>query len=350
MKGMDHARRITGAACWIMIAATALFAIVRVFGLERGWYLSMVMAFTPYLMVVALVPLVVALVLRKWRAFTAAVLTVLALATMFIPRAIGHPDPGTGPELRVMSQNMKVGAADPEQIVGLVRSHHIDLLGLDEFTPAAQTALEDAGLLTLLPFRASDPFLDATGSAIYSRYPLSGTGYQHLAGRFGQEYATVTVPGALPLEFYAVHTRAPAGPGTQADWAKSMQQEPAATPHGVVRLLAGDFNATFDQFRLRDLLATGYTDIASQLGDGMVTTWPYDGRLIPPVPITLDHMFADPRIGAVSFGASTVKGTDHRAIYATGHAPGCVRECAGSRSRGTCHGTGSRLLRPSGRR
>jgi endonuclease/exonuclease/phosphatase (EEP) superfamily protein YafD len=314
---MPDWRRYAPALCWIMVGASAVFAVIRVFGLERTWYVTVVMAFTPYLMVVSLVPLIFALAWRRWRAFTVAALATLALTAGFVPRAIGHPDPGRGPVVRVMSQNMKIGAADPATIVGLVRSQRIDLLGLDEFTPAAETALDDAGLLALLPFSASDPFLGATGSAIYSRYPLTGTGYQHLAGGFGQEYAAVTVPGALPLEFYAVHTRAPALPDTQADWAKSIEQEPAATPRGTVRLLAGDFNATFDQVRLRRLLATGYVDIASQLGDGMVTTWPYDGRLIPPVPITLDHMLADPRIGAVTFGAHKVPGTDHRAIYAT---------------------------------
>jgi hypothetical protein len=34
------------------------------------------------------------------------------------------------------------------------------------------------------------------------------------------------------------------------------------------------------------------------------------------VPVTLDHFFVDPRIGCVSFGTQTVKGTDHRAIFA----------------------------------
>jgi endonuclease/exonuclease/phosphatase family metal-dependent hydrolase len=82
-------------------------------------------------------------------------------------------------------------------------------------------------------------------------------------------------------------------------------------------MLAGDFNATFDQAPLRTLTSTGYKDVASQLGDGLTPTWPFDGRWIPPVKITLDHMLVDPRIGAVSYRADTVPGTDHRAIQAT---------------------------------
>jgi endonuclease/exonuclease/phosphatase (EEP) superfamily protein YafD len=310
-------RRVLIMICWILVLGWAAFTVVRVFGLERTWILDVAMPFTPYIALATAVPVLLALALRRWRALAIAVLTALALATLFVPRAFGQPDPGPGPTLRVMSQNMKLGAADPAAIVGLVRSGHIDLLAVEEFTPQADDALATAGLPALLPFTATHPLLGAAGSAIYSRYPLGGAGYQPLAGGFGQEYATVTVPGALPLAFVAVHTRAPALAGEQADWARSIAEQPAATPHGVVRMLAGDFNATFDQEPLRKLLATGYIDVASQLGDGMETTWPYDGRWIPPVPITLDHIFVDPRIGAVSFGTQTVKGTDHKAIFAT---------------------------------
>jgi endonuclease/exonuclease/phosphatase (EEP) superfamily protein YafD len=302
--------------CWGLATVAALFAVVRLFGFERGWYASVVMAFTPYLILLVVLPLILALVLRRWAAAAVTMVVAIALVSTLVPRAVGHPDPGKGPELRVMSQNLKLGGAKSADVVALVRSHRIDLLALEEFTPIAQTEMEADGLSDLLPYHAAEPFPGATGSAIYSRYPLSDTGYQHLAGGFGQEYATVAVPGALPLQFYAVHTRAPTMPAVQAEWARSLEQTPGATPHGTVRLMAGDFNATLDQWRLRRLLDTGYVDVASQLGDGLVTTWPYDGRLIPPVPITLDHVFADPRIGAVSFSATAVHGTDHRAIFA----------------------------------
>jgi endonuclease/exonuclease/phosphatase (EEP) superfamily protein YafD len=298
----------------VLIGGWVAFTVMRVFGLEGTWYLNTFVAFTPYVTLLSAVPLIFALLLRRWRAVTVALLTSLALITLFLPRAIGSPDPGHGPTLRVMSSNMKIGAADPNAIVALVRAHHIDLLAVEEFTPDAEDRLAAAGLTTLLPFTATTPIDGATGSAIYSRYPITETGYMPLAGGFGQEYATVSVPGAKPLLFDAVHTRAPNLPSSNTDWARSIAQQPPATPKGAVRLLAGDFNATLDHSRLRTLLDTGYVDIASQLGDGLTATWPYDGRWIPP--ITLDHFFADPRIGAVSFGATVVRGTDHKAIYA----------------------------------
>jgi endonuclease/exonuclease/phosphatase (EEP) superfamily protein YafD len=313
---MDWRRRIGAWICWIGAVATALFACVRVFGLERGWYASMVMAFTPYLVVLVVVPLTLAALLRRVGPLAVTAVAAIALVVVFVPRVTGSPDPGPGPRLRVMSQNLKLGEAKSAQVVALVRERRIDLLGLEEFTPVVQSELEADGLSDLLPYQATHPLPGATGSAIYSRFPLSDTGYERPAGRFGSEYATVTVPGARPLRFYAVHTQAPGTPDTQTDWVRNLERMPAATPHGQVLLLAGDFNSTFDQVRLRRLRDTGYVDIASRLGDGMVTTWPYDGRMIPPVPITLDHMLADPRIGAVSFDAVRVAGTDHRGIIA----------------------------------
>ncbi len=317
---LPHTRRpipwrlIAGICCWLLVAAWAGFAIVRLFGLERTWYGDTVIAFTPYVAIGSVVPLLVALRLRRWRAVGVAVATTLTLGAFFVPRAVGGPNPGNGPRLRIMSANLRVGWADPGTIVGLVRDQNIDLLAIQELTPDIYGRLIADGLGTLLPFDVAQPMPVALGSAIFSRYPLSDHRFRRLAGGFSQQYATVHVPGAKPLEFVSVHTRAPVLPSDNADWAKSMAQEPHATRKGAVRLLAGDFNATLDHARLRTLIDTGYVDIASQLGDGLVTTWPYDDRRLPR--ITLDHFLADPRIGAVSFGAALVPGSDHRTIYA----------------------------------
>lgn len=304
---------VSAVACWLPVGAFGGFTVLRVFGLEHTWYLNTFVAFTPYVTLLSAVPLLVALMLRRWRATTVALLTTLTLLSLFVPRAFGGPNPGRGPTLRVMSTNMKLGGADPAEIVALVRDHDIDLLAVEEFTPDAQSRLAAAGLDALLPFSAKTAMTGPIGSAIYSRFPLTGTGVVRLSGGFRQEHATVSVPGALPLLFTAVHTRAPNDPAENAFWARSIAEEPAATPTGPVRLLAGDFNATLDHERLRALLGTGYVDIASQLGDGLATTWPYDGEHIPP--ITLDHVFADPRIRAVSFDATVVRGTDHKAVF-----------------------------------
>jgi endonuclease/exonuclease/phosphatase (EEP) superfamily protein YafD len=305
----------TAVVCWASAVAFAAFAIMRLFGLERTWYLDTLIAFTPYVGLLSILLIPITVLARRWWTTGLAVATAIALVAVVAPRAFGGPNPGSGPPLHVLSSNMKIGGGDPETIVRLARIHRTDVLALEEYTPWAQHRLATAGISALFPYSAQTPMEGATGSAIFSRYPLSNTGYRPLAGGFGQEYATVAVPGALPLLIEAVHPEAPAVPSTNGIWAAGLAAQPAATPNGPVRLLIGDFNATLDHRRLRTLIGTGYRDIAAQLGDGLDTTWPYDGR--PEPPIMLDHALADPRIGAISFGTAYVPGSDHKAIYVT---------------------------------
>jgi endonuclease/exonuclease/phosphatase (EEP) superfamily protein YafD len=305
----------TGGVCWVFAVALAAFAIMRLFGLERTWYLDTLIAFTPYVGLLSLLLIPTTILARRRWTTVIAVAAAVALLAVLVPRALGGPDPGPGPRLHVLSSNMKLGAADPATIVALVKLHRTDVLALDEYTPQAQQGLTAAGIGGVFRYSAQTPMPGATGSAIFSRYPLRDTGYRPLAGGFGQEYATVTVPGALPLIIEAVHPEAPAVPSANAVWAAGLDAEPAATPQGPVRLLIGDFNATLDHRRLRTLIGTGYRDIATQMGDGLDTTWPFDGRPVPP--IMLDHVLADKRIGAVRFGTAFMPGSDHKAIYAT---------------------------------
>ncbi len=83
---------------------------------------------------------------------------------------------------------------------------------------------------------------------------------------------------------------------------------------GVPWLLAGDFNATLDQSRLRDILDRGHRDAGDVAGDGLVPTFPSGSHLIPPV--TIDHALADNRFGVVAYSVEDLPGSDHRAVSA----------------------------------
>lgn len=310
-------KRLYTAVLWCAIGGVAVWALVRLFGWETTWYGDTAIAFTPWVALAAILPVVLALVTKHRAAALVGGVGLAVLAVLVVPRAFGGPDPGSGPRFVVMSANLRVGGADAAAVLRLAHDHHVDVLAVQELTPEAAGAF-DAD--TYFPYRTTAPYPYALGVGIYSRYPLSATGHRDLAGGFGQQYATIAVPGARPLDFESVHTRAPVSVGTEGEWAQSFRQQPAATPQGAVRMLAGDFNATLDHRVLRDLIGTGYRDVAAALGQGFVTTWPYDGKLLPK--IALDHVLADPRIGAVSFDAYGVPDTDHRAIIAVVTLPG----------------------------
>jgi endonuclease/exonuclease/phosphatase (EEP) superfamily protein YafD len=299
-----------------VVVVCATWTAVRLLGLERGWPVVQFMAFTPYVAVVAVVVAVAVLVLRRWVAGAVATVTAVALLLVVLPRAI--PDTGKlpgGPTLRVLSANLLTGIGDEHAVLDLARRLNVDLLAMQEFTAGDETGLDAAGVRDVLPYRTTHPLAGVGGSALYSRYPLTGTGVRVHRSGFTQSQATVTVPGAPPIAVESVHPNAPAAPESMRHWARDLRDQPAATVHGPVRVLLGDFNATLDHAALRRLIGTGYRDAASVVGAGLRPTWPYDEKWYVPG-VTLDRVLVDPRVGVRDVRVYPIPGGDHRAIYA----------------------------------
>jgi endonuclease/exonuclease/phosphatase family metal-dependent hydrolase len=82
---------------------------------------------------------------------------------------------------------------------------------------------------------------------------------------------------------------------------------------GPLRVILGDFNATLDHAAFRDLLDDGYVDAADATGDGLAPTWS-GGPLN--LPITIDHVVLDARLGVRATSVHTIAGSDHRAVVA----------------------------------
>ncbi|MEQ4725768.1 endonuclease/exonuclease/phosphatase family protein [Nonomuraea sp. B19D2] len=85
----------------------------------------------------------------------------------------------------------------------------------------------------------------------------------------------------------------------------------------VLRVLAGDFNATLDHLPMRELLASGYRDAADVMGRGFTATWPQAlGRTLRPPGVTIDHVLADSRMAVRDFRVLELRHTDHRPVFA----------------------------------
>ncbi|NES28589.1 endonuclease/exonuclease/phosphatase family protein [Micromonospora terminaliae] len=308
--------RVASVACWLAAVPVAAWALLRLAGLERGPLVQAV-AFTPYVAAAAPAALVLALALRRRVPAVVAALAALALAGAVAPRAVGDDGPtADGPVLRLLTANLLKGGAEPARLVELVRTHHVDVLTVQEFTPQIAAELDRLGLATLLPYRSLQPEVGTTGSGLYARHPLSGTGFRRNEGfSFTQAYGTVAVPGAPPLRVESAHPAAPYSVEVVPDWWTDLRAQPHATPEGGLSVLAGDFNATLDHAPLRDLIDTGYVDAADAAGAGFSGTWgPYDGDPIPPV--TIDHVLVDRRIAVRAVSVHDVRGSDHRAVLA----------------------------------
>ncbi len=305
-------RMITWIA-WIAVACWLLWAVARLAGADRVLALAPVlipaMAAVPYAAAGAIVPILLAALARSLTAFAAAVGVAALFAGIVLPRAVGSPrPPAHGPRLRVLTANLRFGGAGDAGLVALVRRTGADVLSVQEFTPEAAARLDAAGIGRLLPYRLLEPRGGPAGTGLYARYPLTPLPAPGPT-TFAMPSATLAVPGTAPVRITAVHPPAPLGPDARR-WAHDLHELPAATPHGPVRILAGDFNASLDHTVLRSILRRGYADAADRAGKGLVPTY----RPFPP--ITIDHVLADRRCAILGVNVFFQPGSDHRALFA----------------------------------
>ena len=294
---------------WLLAAACVAWAAMRLLGLERGFPLVPLVSYTPFVAAAAVAVVLLALLLRQRGAALVAGLVAVALAVTVAPRALGgpsSPDGNPGPELRVLTANMRFGEGSPEALVALVRSSRADVLSVQELTPDLVRRLDAAGLGELMPHYVLAARPGATGSGLYSRLALDGEP--------GARWATATTrpDGGPRVELVAVHPVPPTR-GRVGRWDRDLTALPAAGP-SPLRVLAGDFNATLDHAALRRIIDTGYADAAATVGEGLKPTWPANRRIPPPV--TIDHVLADERIGVRAVSVHSLPGTDHRAVFA----------------------------------
>lgn len=290
------------------------WTLVRVLGLDRGVPLVPLLAFTPYVAIAAFLVAGVALALRNWAAASVAAVAALCLALAVLPRAIGDGTVNpTGREtLTVLSSNVYRGKGDPGALVELVDRYDVDLLAIQELTPRFARDLRAAGIAQRLPNAIVEVRKGAAGGGIYSRLPIRPIAPASETF-FRQPRADLRLPGGRHLRLVDVHPLTPGRTGIDV-WEDSLGDLPA-TGEGAPWVLLGDFNATLDHSRLREVLDRGYRDAADIAGKGLEPTWPNADHSVPPV-ITIDHVLIDDRLGIVDYGVEDLPGSDHRPIHA----------------------------------
>jgi endonuclease/exonuclease/phosphatase (EEP) superfamily protein YafD len=299
---------------WLLAAVCVGWAAMRLLGLERGFPLVPLVAYTPFVAAAAVAVVAIAVLLRQRGAALVAGVVAIVLAVTVAPRALGgptSPDGDPGPELRVLTVNMHFGEGSADTLVALARSTRADVLSVQELTPALVRRLDTAGLGELMPHYVLSAREGGDGTGLYARMPLAEA--RPTQGELSLMVAARPRTSRAPaVEILTVHPTAPTR-GAIADWRTDLRRLPAASDRPL-RILAGDFNATLDHAELRRIIDTGYVDAASVVGEGLKATWPA-GRRIPP-PVTIDHVLADERIGVRAVSVHSIPGTDHRAVFA----------------------------------
>jgi endonuclease/exonuclease/phosphatase (EEP) superfamily protein YafD len=304
---------------WAAVVPLAAWAVVRALGLEGGDQLTSLMWLTPYAAIAALLVAGVAVAFRNWAAALVVGAATLYLAAAVLPRAIGREteSPAGHETLMVLSANVELGGADPRALVALVDRYRPDLLSVQELTPSFARKLRLAGIHRRLPHSMLMPEPRGHGAGLYSRFPIAPLPRQtHFLFRMPR--AVIALPRGRRLRVVAVHPQPPNM--SSARWEEALESLPAAG-RGTPWILAGDFNATFDQAEFRELVERGYRDAGAASGKGLEPTWPSE-EVFPWGLMTIDHVLADRRLGVAGYGVDGMPGSDHRAIHAELVLPG----------------------------
>jgi endonuclease/exonuclease/phosphatase family metal-dependent hydrolase len=305
---------------WVAVIPFVLWTVIRLFGLDGGYPLEAMMPFTPYVAAASVAAIALALALRRRAPASVAAVAAICLGAAVLPRQLGDDTVSAAghPTLSVLAANVHEGGASPAGLLHLVDELHPDVLAIEEYTPRFGRELTAAGLDSRLGHHVLDPAPRARGTAIFSRYRLRRLPTATFLFRMAR--AEASLPGGRRLRIAAVHAIPPRHSAWTGEWEEALSTLPSGG-RGTPWLLAGDFNATFDQAPFRELVDRGYRDAGEAAGKGLDATFPADGSLFPP-PITIDHILADERFGIVEYEVEPLPDSDHHAIFAKLALPG----------------------------
>lgn len=226
----------------------------------------------------------------------------------------------------VLSQNMKLGGADPDELTALAQ--RADLVVLAETTPEALAALAARGWAQRFPYAVDDeqvpPGDTAVDTAVFSRFPLTDTELVETEvsgsetaerGRFGQRITTVVVPRIGAVRVMPVHPCNPYCGGNLWATEHAALAQLAGANLDRPLVVAGDFNAVDDHGPMQDLRRAGLRSATDLAGAGWLPTYPSGGRLPPLLPI--DHVLVDQQLTATAVQTVSLRGTDHRGLLVT---------------------------------
>jgi endonuclease/exonuclease/phosphatase family metal-dependent hydrolase len=308
-------RRIGGRKTTIALYTVALVfvavAVLRILGIDGNPIIVPAVALTPYVAAGGIVLAPLAYLLRRRLLAATVLLMALCLVFVLLPRMVGNDQPNArGQHLRVLAANLNDGNVDPATILKLVRDNKVDVVTLPELSYAEVPKLDELGIADDLPYRVLDPGVAGSGdgSGIFSRFPLRQTALVD-ALELSMPSAIVDLPDRADIEIVAAHVQS-ALHGSADVWRRDLGRLPPTQPERV-RVLAGDFNATFDHAAFRAVLDHGYTDAAEQTGRGLTPTWAGWGP-----PITIDHVLVDNRCAVRDYSVLDLPGSDHNAVLA----------------------------------
>ncbi|SHT77971.1 metal-dependent hydrolase [Mycobacteroides abscessus subsp. abscessus] len=279
-------------------------------------------AFAPYLMACGVVAIIAFGIRRRWLLTSVAAALVIAGVAVEVPLFISTAPQSDTVRLRVLTANLYLGQGHPGVVVATAEQS-ADIVALQELTPGMRRSLAIAGLDQAFPYQVLDPRPEASGTGLWSRYPVSEQAI-HPGYVNGLISARIHVPDVTFEPTVLVAHMAGPWPQPIAHWGddmrravQSVHEAASAGGQGCV-LVAGDFNATYDMAPFRAIAADGFRDGAEQSGSGLIPTYPANLQ-VPPL-LAIDHVMTN-RCTATSVRSVVIPGSDHRGLLSTVEVP-----------------------------
>ncbi len=309
----------------------AAWLAVRTVYEDRWWWLFLLNAGTPYLLLPLPFIFLFAIIVRRPLAIVFSVLLLIPGAPLLAAPWMPSITPGYGPQasqFRVMTFNLNGGHDRPDRVIAAIREAQPDIVALQELNPAIAAALE-RDLKGEYPYRALDPQWGVTGMGVISRFPLRRSAAQlpgdHWVG--APQVVEIDTP-VRTITLLNVHAIPPVGPRDWMTWAIGERERQAeaiaafARNHRKPLVIAGDMNVT-PFHRAYRILKSELIDVWRKHGSGAGFTWPGGERTLLGIPIPswlvrIDYIFISSDLTCVGATVGPWDGvSDHRAVAAT---------------------------------
>jgi endonuclease/exonuclease/phosphatase (EEP) superfamily protein YafD len=317
----------------VYLLVLVVWLITRtVFG-DRWWWLFLLNAVTPYLLMPLPLLILPAIIVRRWFAVALSIPLFIISAPLLIDPwfRLGTARYGFSPQdapFRVMTFNINGGNERTDRVLAAIRAAQPDIVALQELNPSIAAALErDLG--EEYPYRFLDPQWGVTGMGVISRFPLRRSPAQlpgdHWIGT--PQAVEIDTPGKT-ITLLNIHAIPPVGSRDRMTWAIGERERQAEAINAFVQaqrtpvVVAGDLNATPFHRAYHILQHGALSDVWQECGSGAGFTWPGNRTIggVPVLPwfVRIDHLFTTNGIVCLDASVGPWDGvSDHRAVVAT---------------------------------
>ena len=305
---------------WVIVVALATVAVARIVAWDSLDVFAILNSVTVFVYLPAWVVAVVAVLGRRFVLAGAAVLVVAAQIAFMLPElTAAEPVPSWAagaPTVRLFDANVYDQNPSMAGYATEIKQYRPQLLTMEEAVPADVTQLKSDGALAGLPHTVQIRRYDPFSFFIASKYPLTGATATYLYDQPLIVKMTVQLPSG-PRPLWVVHSTGPV-PKSFTMWkgqlAEIDRQLRRRGPADL--LLVGDFNATWNNRGLRQILDAGMTDGAAARARPFQMTWSQIKPFLPPV-VRIDHVLTGPGVAVTTISTNEGPGSDHRDVQAT---------------------------------